>query len=149
MYCPVHRYARDIIVGFNHGVSGWIDWNIVLDAQGGPNHVGNFCGAPIMIDRQTGQIHYTPVFSVLSQLSRTIRPGDRALACTAHAPDLEQDTLHACATVDEGGKVSVQFLNTSEQALEVDLCVGGQVLACLLPANALQTVQFDTASSDA
>lgn len=44
----------------------WIDWNLVLDKRGGPNHLGNYCGAPIMID-------------VLAQLSRTIRPGDRAV----------------------------------------------------------------------
>ncbi|MCW8834191.1 MAG: glycosyl hydrolase, partial [Colwellia sp.] len=49
IYTPVHRYARNIIVSLNHWLEGWIDWNIVLDKNGGPNHVGNFCGAPIMI----------------------------------------------------------------------------------------------------
>ena len=88
MYTPVHRYARNIIVSLNHGVAGWIDWNIVLDRQGGPNHVGNFCGAPIMIDLQSGYVYYTPVYYVLAQLSRTIRPGDRAVQVTKHLDEL-------------------------------------------------------------
>ena len=36
----------------DHWVRGWVDWNIVLDSDGGPNHAGNYCGAPIMIDRK-------------------------------------------------------------------------------------------------
>ena len=79
IYTPVHRYARNIIVSLDHWVSGWVDWNIVLDRDGGPNHVGNFCGAPIMIDAETGQIYYTPIYYVLAQFSRTIRPGDKAV----------------------------------------------------------------------
>ena len=57
LYTPTHRYARNIIVSLNHWVTGWIDWNIVLDARGGPNHVGNYCGAPIMIDTDSGRVY--------------------------------------------------------------------------------------------
>ncbi len=53
VYTPVHRYARNIIVSIDHWLQGWIDWNIVLDRNGGPNHAGNYCGAPIMIDTET------------------------------------------------------------------------------------------------
>ena len=56
MYTPVHRYARNIIVSIDHWMQGWIDWNIVLDKNGGPNHVGNYCGAPIMIDTETQKV---------------------------------------------------------------------------------------------
>ncbi|MGV0033478.1 MAG: hypothetical protein ACNYPE_00445 [Candidatus Azotimanducaceae bacterium WSBS_2022_MAG_OTU7] len=77
MYTPAHRYARNIIGSLNHWVSGWIDWNPALDSQDGPNPVGNYCGAPIMIDRITKQIYYTPIFHVLSQFSRTLRPAIR------------------------------------------------------------------------
>ena len=59
IYTPVHRYARNIIVSIDHWLKGWIDWNVVLDQRGGPNHVGNFCGAPIMIDTESKQVYYT------------------------------------------------------------------------------------------
>jgi glucosylceramidase len=85
IYTPVHRYARNIIVSLDHWVSGWVDWNLVLDRHGGPNHVGNFCGAPIMIDTQTGEIHYTPGLLCAGSIqphdpSRRQGPANRASA---------------------------------------------------------------------
>ncbi len=141
MYTPVHRYARNIIVSLNHWMTGWIDWNIVLDSQGGPNHVGNFCGAPIMIDVETGKIHYTPIFHVLSQFSRTIRPGDRAVQTDTHREDLDADALHAVSTVNAEGLLSVQVLNTTKQPIRYNLQIGRQYAEVDIAANAVQTVR--------
>lgn len=141
IYTPVHRYARNIIVSFNNWVEGWIDWNVVLDRRGGPNHVGNFCGAPIMIDVESGFVYYTPVFDVLAQLSRTIRPGDRAVAVTTELEHLEPDWLHACATRNDEDVVSVQLLNTTKRPLGVSLQVGPRFAPLELTANSLTTVR--------
>ena len=141
IYTPVHRYARNIIVSIDHWLTGWVDWNIVLDAQGGPNHVGNFCGAPIMIDTETQDVYYTPVFDVLAQLSRTIRPGDRALRTERTLGQLGVDDLHACATVNDGGVISVQLLNTTKQPIACSLQIGPEVAEITIPANAVQTVR--------
>lgn len=137
IYTPTHRYARDIIVGIDHWMNGWIDWNVVLDAQGGPNHVGNFCGAPIMIDRATGQVHETPVFQVLGQLSRTIRPGDRALSTRRVLAGLSPDDLHACATRRPSGEIAVQLLNTTQVSCQVDVQVGDSVSGIAVPPNSV------------
>lgn len=141
LYTPVHRYARDIIVGLDHWVSGWIDWNVVLDRNGGPNHVGNFCGAPIMIDTEAQRVYYTPLYHVLAQFSRTIRPGDRALWTEQVRDGLGEDDLRACATINDAGLVSVQLLNTTKQELEFDLQIVGRVARITVPANAVQTVR--------
>jgi glucosylceramidase len=45
------NYASDIIQDFNHLVSGWTDWNLVLDMEGGPNWAKNFVDAPIIADK--------------------------------------------------------------------------------------------------
>ena len=42
------RYAHNIINDLNNGCTAWIDWNIVLNMEGGPNHVGNNCDEPIL-----------------------------------------------------------------------------------------------------
>ena len=141
IYTPVHRYARNIIVSFNHWMSGWIDWNIVLDHKGGPNHVGNFCGAPIMIDTNTGQVYYTPIYYILAQFSRTIRPGDKAVQATKYLDGLDNDDLHASATINEQNLLSVQLLNTTKQAITFQLQIGTQNANVNIPANAVQTVQ--------
>ena len=146
MYTPVHRYARNIIGSLNHWVSGWIDWNPVLDANGGPNHVGNFCGAPIMIDLNTQEVYYTPVFHVLSQFSRTIRPGDQVITSRLDENDLPDDALHALATMSSSGLVSVQLLNTQATPINVEVALAGQFASITLPANALQTLQVQVDS---
>jgi len=140
IYTPVHRYARNIIVSLNHWVSGWIDWNIVLDKNGGPNHVGNFCGAPIMIDTETGYVYYTPIFHILSQLSRTIRPGDKAVEVNTDLDGLDDDAIHASASIDSNRLLSVQILNTRKKPVDYQLQVGSQFAAITIEANALQTV---------
>ena len=140
IYTPVHRYARNIIVSFNHWMSGWIDWNIVLDSDGGPNHVGNFCGAPIMIDTANGDVYYTPLYYILSQFSQTIRPGDVAVQADKYLYELDDDALHTSATLNDEGMLTVQILNTTKESIETQLQVGSQQALVVVPANALQTL---------
>ena len=141
IYTPVHRYARDIIVGLNHWVSGWIDWNSVLDKDGGPNHVGNYCGAPVMVETVTGCVYYTPVFHILSQFSRTIRPGDKAVQCVTDPHSFGDDAIHAAASLSAKQMLSVQVLNTTKAPVDYELQIGGQYAAISIEANALQTVR--------
>jgi len=142
IYVPVHRYARDVIVGLNHWVSGWIDWNLVLDAQGGPNHVGNFCGAPIMVDVDAGEVHFTPIFHVLAQLSRSIRPGDHVVRTDVERLEVGDDDVHATATLSPAGELDIQLLNTTKASIDTSLRVGDQIARFELPANALQTLRL-------
>ena len=141
IYTPVHRYARDIIVGLDHWVSGWVDWNIVLDKDGGPNHAGNLCGAPIMIDTTTQEVYYTPIYYVLAQLSRTIRPGDRAVRTRRTLVGLDADALHSCATINDDALLSVQLLNTTKKAIACKLQIADRCADITIPANSVQTVR--------
>ena len=141
IYTPVHRYARNIIVSIDHWLQGWIDWNVVLDKNGGPNHVGNYCGAPIMIDTEAQQVYYTPIYYVLAQFSKTIRPGDKALATEKHTENLGTDDLHACATKNSDNVVSVQLLNTTKSPIVYHLQIGKQYAKIEIPANSVLTVR--------
>jgi glucosylceramidase len=141
IYTPVHRYARNIIVSLNHWVSGWIDWNIVLDDRGGPNHVGNYCGAPIMIDVASATVYYTPIFYVLAQFSKTIRPGDQAVQTDRYPGKLDTDAIHASASINDEGLLTVQVLNTTKRPIEYALQIGAQYAEVVIAANALQTIR--------
>jgi glucosylceramidase len=141
IYTPVHRYARNIIVSLDHWVTGWVDWNVVLDSKGGPNHVGNFCGAPIMIDTESKDIYYTPIFHILSQFSRTIRPGDIAIRKEIQNNNLDEDALHVCASKNADKLVSVQLLNTTRKEINYKLKIGDKYADIVVPANSLQTVR--------
>lgn len=141
IYTPVHRYARNIIVSLDHWMRGWVDWNIVLDHKGGPNHVGNFCGAPIMIDTESKYVYYTPIYYVLAQFSKTIRPGDKAVQTEKQLAGLGSDDLHACATINRDHLLSVQLLNTTKAPITYHLQIGGQYAEITIAANAVQTVR--------
>lgn len=69
------KYAHDILGDLNNFVQGWTDWNIVLDAQGGPNHLNNWCDAPVIADTQAGSVSFQPMFYYLGHFSRFLPPG--------------------------------------------------------------------------
>ena len=107
MYAPAFRYARDLVVGMGHWLAGWIDWNIVLDKRGGPNHVNNFCLAPVMVDGDTDTVYYTPLFYVVKQISRHSRPGGVVLETGVEGPV----GLHASAIRNPDGTIAVHVFN--------------------------------------
>jgi glucosylceramidase len=122
-------------------MTGWIDWNIILDQDGGPNHVGNFCGAPIMIDVNKQKVYYTPIYYVLAQFSKTIRPGDKAVRTKKITNNLEKDALHTCATINIDMILSVQALNTTKKPIEYKLQIKDRYAEVTIPANSVQTVR--------
>jgi glucosylceramidase len=143
-YVPVHRYARDLIEGFNHWFSGWIDWNIVLDERGGPNHVSNFTAAPVMVDVAKENVYFTPIYYVLSHFSRYLRPGDRVVEVVKSAPGLGPDDFHAMAALSQDGqRVTVVAFNTTAKELRYSLQLGASHAEIGIPANALQTIRVD------
>ncbi len=142
IYTPVHRYARNIIVSLDHWMRGWIDWNIVLDHNGGPNHVGNYCGAPIMINTETSHVYYTPIYYILAQFSKTIRPGDHAVQTNLELKGHGSDALHACATINADNLLSVQLLNTTREDISCSLQVRDQYCEIRVDKNSLKTLQI-------
>ncbi len=93
IYVPVYRYARDIIGGLNSWMTGWIDWNIVLDTQGGPNLAQNWCVAPVIADPETDEVYFTPLYYTLAHFSRYIRPGARRIEVRVSPAGAHGDSL--------------------------------------------------------
>ena len=87
-YAPFNRYSRDIIGSLNNWVDGWVDWNMVLDTQGGPNWVNNWCVAPIIVDPSKDEIYYTPLYYVMTHFSKYIRPGAEIIDVENNDSDL-------------------------------------------------------------
>jgi hypothetical protein len=77
------RYGRSMINDFNRWTTAWLDWNLLLDEKGGPNHVHNLCSAPILVDTQTGELIYQNSYFYIGHFSRFITPGSRRLAISS------------------------------------------------------------------
>jgi len=146
-YAPVHRYARDLIVGLNHWLEGWVDWNLVLDQRGGPNHVHNYCGAPVMVDLESGFIYYTPIHYVMTQFSRTIRPGDTVVYSKV-SEGLQSKGVVSCSTMNDNNLLTVQIHNPGQEQVDCELIVHKRQSKLVLPANSIKTIQVELDKSN-
>ncbi|HEY8965171.1 MAG TPA: glycoside hydrolase family 30 protein [Candidatus Methylacidiphilales bacterium] len=129
------RYARSVINDLNRWTVGWVDWNLLLDIQGGPNHVGNYCSAPILADPATGEVHYQTSYYYLGHFSRFIRTGGRRILCVVGCDELEAT---ACRNPD--GSVAVVVLNRSEKRIPFALSLRGEGAMLDAPARSIQTL---------
>jgi glucosylceramidase len=111
-YRPFYRYVQDMLVGLQHGMIGWIDWNIVLDFHGGPNHARNFCGAPVLVDPANDTVYYTPLYYAMAHFSRFVRPGAEVIGLEGvPAPAL------GVAAQNPDGTTAVILFNPGESEL--------------------------------
>jgi len=67
-------YAKDITEDLNHMTSAWVDWNLALDMQGGPNWSGNYVDAPIIINLKENKYIRQPMFYALAHFTKFIKP---------------------------------------------------------------------------
>jgi glucosylceramidase len=127
------RYARNIINDLNRWTVGWIDWNLLLDERGGPNHVGNYCCAPVLADTGRGELMYQSAYWVLGHVARFIRPGARRLGVQG-APGLE-----ATAYGNPDGSTAVVLSHPHETPLRFALSIDGRGAAYELPPRSIAT----------
>jgi glucosylceramidase len=136
-YVPVFRYANDIIGCLNNYVDGWIDWNMVLDRQGGPNWFKNWCTAPVIVDPDADEVYFTPLFYTMAHFSKFIRPG--AVRIGFENPDKE---LMVTAASNKNGSVAVVVFNPSEKRKDYSLDLNNQKTYLSIDARAIQTILF-------
>jgi glucosylceramidase len=138
-YAPVNRYARDIIGCFNNWVDGWIDWNMVLDKQGGPNWFKNWCVAPVIVDPENDEVYFTPIFYTMAHFSRYIRPG--ALIIGVQKTD---DDLMITAAKNPDGSIAVVVFNEGSIAKNFALNLLEQTINIKISEQAIQTIVIPT-----
>jgi glucosylceramidase len=132
------RYAHHIIGDLNHWTEGWLDWNLALDHRGGPNHVGNWCDAPIIVDTERRSWTRQSSYWYIGHFSRYILPGARRLFSTQAGNGLES----VAARNPDGGLVAVVF-NPCGQPLSAALRIDGAWAELTVPAHAIQTLICD------
>jgi len=132
------RYGQSMINDFNAGTVGWTDWNILLDEQGGPNHVGNFCFAPVHADLKTGTLIYTNSYYYMGQFSKFIHPGAKRIAAAA-----SRDNLLSTAYINPDGKVAVVVMNKTDENIDYYLWVKGKAAKTTSPAHSIATLVIE------
>ncbi|BBE17213.1 glycoside hydrolase, family 30 [Aquipluma nitroreducens] len=129
------RYGNSMVNDFNCGTVAWTDWNILLDENGGPNHVGNFCFAPIHADTKTGKLIYTNSYYYIGHFSKFIQPGAKRIGCSTN-----RDKLQATAFLNPDGKIVVVVLNLSDSKLPYQLWISGKAAPVTSLPHSIMTV---------
>lgn len=143
------RYAHNIFNDLNSGCTAWIDWNIVLDMEGGPNHVKNYCDAPILADAKEDKLYYQSSYYYIGQFSRFIQPGAIRIAtkidgymtpCTIDGR--VGNTIECTAFKNPDETISFIVYNRTEEdaVYNLTLADGTSLGKVKCPARGIQTV---------
>jgi len=114
-------YGENMIHDFNNGAVAWTDWNILLDETGGPNHVKNFCFAPVHARVQEGTLHYMNSYYYIGHFSKYIRPGaERIISSSSRAQ------LMTTAFINTDGTIVVVVMNPTDEEISYRMYIGNQ-----------------------
>ncbi|MBQ0051682.1 MAG: glucosylceramidase [Treponema sp.] len=129
-YCG-ERYGHNVINDLNSGCTAWIDWNMLLNIEGGPNHVNNNCDAAILVDTEKKEVVYQNSYYYLGHFSRFIEPGSSRLGCDvngfmtpATVDGRMGNTMEACAFRRPDNRIALVVMNRTEADMlfELKLC---------------------------
>ncbi|WP_242120029.1 glycoside hydrolase family 30 protein [Aestuariivivens sediminicola] len=134
-YAPVNRYARDIIGCLNNWVDGWVDWNMVLDRQGGPNWFKNWCVAPVIVDPERDEVYFTPLYYTMAHFSRFIRPG-----ATIIGVENADENLMVTAAINPDQSIVIVIFNEFDTPKSIRLNLNGRTASFSIDAKALQSI---------
>jgi glucosylceramidase len=129
------RYGKSMINDFNNGVVAWTDWNILLDEKGGPNHVGNFCFAPIHADLTTNELIYTPSYYFIGHFSKFVKKGAKRIANSA-----SRSQLLSTSFKNTDGTIVTIILNTSDKEVPYKYFIDQKATDVIIPPKAIQTL---------
>ena len=128
-----------VLGDFNNWQEGWLDWNLVLDETGGPNHVGNFCDAPIIADTVNQELFINISYYYIGHFSRFVKPGAVRIGVDAEKSTSIQ---HVAFANKEGGIVLIA-MNESEDDISFNAELDGKYARHTLPAHSIVTMLLD------
>lgn len=138
--CPdqrtaAERYAHEMIGDLKNGTSAFIDWNLLLDETGGPNHVGNFCDAPMRMNQESGELFLNLSYYYIGHFSRFLNQGSVRIASTGYCEELEHISF-----MRSDGAIVTELLNRTDRMLPVILRLEGYYKSLEVPAHSVQTI---------
>ena len=123
-----------MISDFNRWAVGWVDWNMLLDETGGPNHVGNLCSAPILADTKNDKVLIQNSYYYINHFSRFVQPEARRILCAT-----TREILEATAFVNPDGSVVIVAMNRTEQPIRFSLDTADSTAVTMLPPRSIST----------
>ncbi|HOK99077.1 MAG TPA: glycoside hydrolase family 30 protein [Bacteroidales bacterium] len=128
------KYGEAIIHDLNNNTNAWTDWNLILDEKGGPNHVENYCLAPIIADTRTGEVHYMSSYYYIGHFSKYIRPGAKRISCSSMTDD-----ILATAFINPDNSIVLVMMNQTDNDIDINVWMDGKTAPTKMLAHSIVT----------
>ncbi|MDD3187410.1 MAG: glycoside hydrolase family 30 protein [Bacilli bacterium] len=129
------RYAHDIIGDLNSGANGYIDWNLLLDYNGGPNHQKNFCSAPIMLNKRGNNYYKMLSFYYIGHFSKHIKRGAKRIAISNYNSEIE-----STAFINLDKTIVIIILNRNNKEIEYNLTLNDKIYNNIILRHSILTL---------
>lgn len=127
------KYSHEIIGNFNHGMKTFLDWNIILNEEGGPNHVKNYCDAPFLFDTKSKKLMESNIYGHIWHFSHFIKPGAVRIGFSKYT-----DKLEVTAFKNKDNIVFV-LLNRTKEKMEAYVRLNGQCVKAEAEPDSIST----------
>lgn len=134
-------YGIDIIADLNNWAVGWVDWNMLLDMKGGPNHLNNYCDAPIVGDAVNQKVHLQPPYWYMGHFSRYVLPGYKRIASKSSNPSSPL-LVSAFSDGETGQQIVVVVMNPTDNPADFTLSDSGSNAYYNMPAHSIVTLSY-------
>ena len=105
--------------------------------RGGPNHVQNFCFAPIHANTKTGELTFTPTYYYIGHFSKFIKPGALRVSTTTSRTSIESTSFQ-----NPDGEIITVVMNKTNQKIGYKLIVGESETFLEIQPRAMQTIIY-------
>lgn len=125
-------YAHDIAEDLNAGVNGYMDWNILLDSKGGPNHKRNYCNSPSMLLEDNSDYTKSLCYYYIGHFSRVIQPGAHRIAFSKFSSDIKMTAFK-----NPDNSIAVVLVNGEHYNMKINLCIKNSMIKDTLEAQSI------------
>lgn len=132
------KYAHDMIGNFNNYCNIFCDWNLLLDEKGGPNHVGNFCDAPIMADTVNDKVYIHDSYYYIGHFSKYVKKGAKRIGSSKWTQELDTVSFKN----PDGSIVSV-VLNMTDKDVPACFYMNGEAVETTMQPHSIATFIFE------
>ncbi len=130
------RYARNYILDSNNFSNGFMDWNMLLNQNGGPNHVGNYCEAPILYNEETKELMIMPSYYVIKHFSKFIHRGAKRIGF------INNTDLLLTSFINLDGEIIVVISNESKENRRVNIKIKNETFNFNINSESVVTIVY-------
>ncbi|XP_012218818.2 lysosomal acid glucosylceramidase-like [Linepithema humile] len=134
-------YMSNIIENLSYWVNGWIDWNMALDINGGPNWSTNYVDSAIIVIPENDEFYKQPTYYAISHVSNFVPRHSRKILSTG----LENnENVTAVAFLTPQKEIVVVAINKNDKPVNVTVKDNNadRKINLRLPAHSFNTLLY-------